>query len=161
MKDDSIVISSRFAIWLAVLPPVLVSMMLLLAGGSFYFREDRAVQDRSLTAFLLAFGGVALLLSMISFGRSYSSAFVRGNILVIRNRGRRFEIPLDQVQQVIPCYLPSRSHPPTIRIVFSDRSPIRDAVLALLWLDDPVDSMEALIDQAKRNAEQYEPYRPA
>ncbi len=160
MKDESIVISSRFTIWLAVLPACLVSMMFLLVGCSFYFREGRAVQDRSLTVFLFAFGGVALLLSMISFGRSYSSAIVRGNILVIRNRGRRFEIPLEQVQQVMPWQTPFQGHPPTIRIVFSDRSPIHDAVLAL-WLDEPVDSIEALIAQAKRNAGRYEPYRPA
>lgn len=159
MKDESIVISSRFTIWLAVLPACLVSMMLLLVGCSFCFREDRAVQDRSLTAFLFAFGGVAMLLSMISFGRSYSSATLRGNILVVRNRGRRFEIPLEYVQ-LMPWQTPFQGHPPTIRIVFSDRSPIHDAVLAL-WLDEPVDSIEALIAQAKRNAARYEPYRPA
>lgn len=56
---------------------------------------------------------------------------------------------------------PFHGYPTTIRLVFDEVSPIRDAVLAVNWLDEPVDSIEALIEQAKRNAERNAPYRPA
>lgn len=56
------------------------------------------------------------------------------------------------------CGRSSLSHPhpelsETIRLVFDEASPIRDAVLEVNWLKVTVDSIESLIAQAKLNAD--------
>lgn len=160
MKDESIGISKRFAIWVALLPAFPIAIVLLLMSWLF-FTYEKVDRNRWLTASVFAAGGVAWAFTLISFARDYASASVRDGVLTVRNHGRRWEIPVEQVREVVPFPSPFHGYPTTIRLVFDEVSPIRDAVLAVNWLDEPVDSIEALIEQAKRNAERNAPYRPA
>ncbi len=160
MKDESITISNRFVIWLELLPAFPLACCLLLISWGI-FNEGKDVQDRWLTAALFATGGVVLFLILISIGRGFASASVRDGVLTVRSGRRRWEIPVEQVRDVVTYPSLSHIYPKTIRLVFDERSPIRDAVLAVNWLEEPVDSIEELIEQAKRNAERYAPYRPA
>lgn len=172
MKDESIEISNRFVIWVALLPAFLFAIGSMSLAASVFTGgkgdHDRSLKgfgkderNRTLTSLLFAAGGVALGMAQISFARVYSSASVRNGILSIRNRGRRWDVSVEQVRAVVTCPTPSPHYPKTIRLVFDDRSPIRDAILDVSWLEEPVDTVEDLIHQAKRRAERNAQYRPA
>lgn len=164
MNDEPVEIASRFQALAAVLIGLLLSIFMgflswgFLAGSG--ERHGRPIQNRELTSALFAFISIMSPWIASSYARGFSSATVSGRMLTIRQFRRRWEIPVDHVKAVERIASPFRGVY-ALRLVFDERSPIRDAMLDVSWLEEPVGSIEDLIEQAKRWAERNAPYRPA
>jgi len=165
MNDEPVQIASRFqalgALFIGLLQSIFMGYLAWGFSAESAERHGRPIPNRELTGALFAFISVLSLWIASSYARGFSSATLTGRVLTIRQFRRRWEIPVDHVMAVERIASPFRGVY-ALRLVFDERSPIRDAVLEVSWLEEqPVGSIEELIEQAKRWAERNAPYRPA
>ncbi len=164
MNDEPVQIASRFQALAALLIGLLQSIFMGFLAWGFSAesaeRHGRPIPNRELTGALFAFISVLSLWIASSYARGFSSATLNGRMLMIRQFRRGWEIPVEQVTSVERIASPFHGVY-ALRLVFDERSPIRDAMLDVSWLEEPVGSIEDLIEQAKRWAERNAPYRPA
>lgn len=164
MNDEPVQIASRYQALAAFLIGLLLSIFMGFLSWGFSAgsgeRHGRPIPNRELTGALFAFISVLSLWIASSYARGFSSATLNGRMLTIRQFRRSWEIPVEQVTSVERIASPFRGVY-ALRLVFDERSPIRDAMLDVSWLEEPVGSIEDLIEQAKRWAGRNAPYRPA